>query len=636
MNKKIKSIIRNNIGVLENSKMDFEAIFNVMFANSGVLAEDTDGFRIRSYSYEQIKERIESASEALYAKIGATHGFVALEMENCIDWIVAFWAILRSGNKPYLVNCRQLPGMANSALKTLGIKYTVGKGDTKLDTEFIDIDSLEGKTGFEGEFENEIALSTSGTSLKETICFYSGQRFSSQILNVKSFMKKYPEIAADHNGRIKNLAFLPFYHIFGLIAVYFWFSFFGVTIVFLKDYSSDTILKTCKKHEVTHVFAVPLLWHTIENSVMKKAKEAGDKKLAKLKRGIRLYTGLQNIFPHLGMKLSQKIMSEVTDELFGKSIKFCISGGSYVRSSALELINAIGYNLHNGYGMTEIGITSVELRTRPKHKNLNSIGKPFASVDYEIGDKGTLLIKGDSLCDKMLINGREQSMDGYFDSGDILTQNDGYYYVKGRNGDTIIGDNGENINPDVVEQCFALPQAENFCVLGIENEGKKTVSMIVQIGKYMSVSKRNELLDTIIAINESLPLTSRVAKIYYTTDNITSPGAAKISRTYVLKALADKTVNIYDFTKAVLSDCSEAVYNSEILAKVKSIVAKRLNTDAESIDIHAHIMLDMGADSMQYFSILTDLAEEFSVSASEKDVLCYTVHEICQYIERHI
>ena len=54
-------------------------------------------------------------------------------------------------------------------------------------------------------------------------------------------------------------------------------------------------------------------------------------------------------------------MHEVTDSLFGKSVLFCISGGSYIKEDTLRLINGLGYPLYNGYGMTEAGVTSVEL-----------------------------------------------------------------------------------------------------------------------------------------------------------------------------------------------------------------------------------------------------------------------------------
>ncbi len=636
MNKKLRKIISTNNRSLESSSMDFESLYKITFQNTGIMAEDNDGFRIHTYTYEEIRSRIEEMSSALYEKIGATHSYVALEMENSVNWIVAFWSVLKSGNKPYLVNCRHPESLANSALKTLNIKYIIGMEESRLNGEFIDITTLKTDARFEGEFENEIALSTSATSLKEVICFYTGTQLSSQILNVKTFIYKYPEIAKQYHGRIKNLAFLPFYHIFGLVAVYFWFTFFGQTIVFMKNYSSDTILKTCKKHEVTHVFAVPLLWHTIETAVLKKASQSGDKKIKKLHKGVKLCTFIQNIFPHAGMYAAQKIMREVTNELFGQSIRFCISGGSYIRQSALELINGIGYNLHNGYGMSEIGISSVDLRMRPKHKNLNSIGKPFSSVEYKINEDGILTVKGTSICSKLWINGEEQSMDGWFNTGDNMLVDNGYYYIKGRVGDMIIGENGENINPDIIEQNFNLSGAENFSVIGLEIDGKKTVAMIVQLSKYMSVSKRNALLDKIHSANEALPITSRVQKIYFTTDALCSPNAVKVSRSYVTRALDNGDITLSDFKKDVSISADDTAYTEEMLNTVKNIVAKILNINPEEIDIHAHIMLDLGADSMQYFSMLTALANEFSISNPEKGVLYYTVHEFCQYIERHI
>ena len=637
MNARIKNILKSCTAALEASEKDFKALYEISFNNIGNIAEDSDGFRTRTYTYGEVRERIEEVSCALYQKIGASHGYVALEMENSVDWIVAFWAILRSGNKPYLVNCRHPKALADSALKTLGIRYILSSSQGALNGEYIEFSTLKTEQRFAGDFENEIALSTSATSLKEVICFYTGAQLCAQISNVKYFVKQYPEITYSASGTVKNLAFLPFYHIFGLIAVYFWFTFFGQTIVFLKDYATDTILKTCKKHQVTHIFAVPLLWHSIENAIWKKAAKGGEKKLKKLNKGLKFCTALQNIFPHFGMKAAQGIMHEITDELFGRSVSFCINGGSYIRNSALQLLNGIGYNLHNGYGMSEIGISSVELRTRPKHKNLNSIGKPFASVDYKINEDGILTVKGSSICTKMLIDGEAQNMDEYFVTGDTMeTDADGYYYIHGRVGDMIIGENGENINPDVLEQNFRLPGANNFCVLGLEENGKKIVAMVVELSKYMSGARRNALLDKILETNNTLPITSRVQKLYCTTDALCSAGAVKVSRKYLLRAIENGTVVLSDFKKTEVADTEEIVYSDALLQTVKRIVAQALDLDENTLDIHANIMLDYGADSMQYFSILTALANEFSITSPEKSEFYYTVHEFCQYIERHI
>ena len=74
---------------------------------------------------------------------------------------------------------------------------------------------------------------------------------------------------------------------------------------------------------------------------------------------------------------SKKLLKEVTSQLFGPSVLFCINGGSYLRDSAMELINGLGYCMHNGYGMTELGITSVERTSKRALLNTASIGAPF-------------------------------------------------------------------------------------------------------------------------------------------------------------------------------------------------------------------------------------------------------------------
>ena len=636
MIKELKNNLKKNSNALCLSKKDFKALYDIMFSNDGTLAEYTDGFRIHSISFSEMKKRIEKKSAVLYDIIGAKHAYVALEMENCPEWIEAFWAILRSGNKPYLVNCRHPKSLSQKILSTLEIEYIVGKGKTELDGKFIDINSLKSDASFDGEFENEIALSTSATSLKDVVCFYSGDRFCEQILNVNGFIGKYPEIAEGYDGSIKQLAFLPFYHIFGLIAVYFWFAFYGCSMVFLKDYSTDTILKTVRKHNVTHIFAVPLLWHTIETSVRKKVAEKGEKTQKKFEKGIAKCTEIQNIFPVMGMKLSQKMMKEVTDELFGRSIRFCINGGSYIRQSALTLMNGLGYNLHNGYGMSEIGITSVELRTKPKHKNLGSIGVPFSSVEYKLDENGILLVKGSSICSRLMVEGVEVSIGEWFNTGDKVEFKDGAYYISGRVGDVIIGENGENINPDVIEKEFSFDDAENFCVLGLDSESGEKVSMVVQISKYLSDSKRNALVSKAYEINDSLPITSRVEKFYFTTDAISPENAVKVGRKYLTEGIRSNTINIVPFDKFARNENDTTEYSDELLSEVKKIVAYELGVDAEKLDVNAHLMLDLGATSMQYYSILSALSERFSVKASQGEALRYTVHEMCQYIERQI
>ena len=637
MNKNLKEIIRYNRDALKSSNKTLRDIYKIMFrSESNILCEYTDGFRIKKETYGETARKIEKAAAGLYQKIGATHSYVALALDNSPEWIVAFWAILKSGNKPYLVNLRYPDSLTNSILKTLDIKYTVCSKEVSLDTESILVSSLEGDISVpENEFEDEIAFSSSATSMNEVICFYTGYQIAEQILNFEEIIKLEPRIAKHYKGYLKQLAFLPFYHVFGLFAVYFWFTFFGRTLVFLRDYSADTILKTCRKHNVTHIFAVPVLWHTIEKSVIAAAKEQGEKKYNKLQRGLKFTTAIQNLFPNFGAEIAKSVMREVTNKIFGKSVMFCINGGGYLKDSSLKLLNGIGYNTYNGYGMSEIGITSVELRRKPKWRNQNSIGRPFNSVEYKIDKDGILQVKGSSICTKKIVNGKEQIIDEWFNTGDKMECRDGNYFILGRLGDVVIGENGENINPDSVEKLIDIPDAKTISVLGLDGDNGQELSIVVQVNEYISEQKIANIQSYVYSFNDTLHKTMAIKKFYFTTDDLCPPTAIKVSRAQLSKKIKNGEVKLTAFADMKSKMCTSE--DSPLANDVKIIVAEVLGIDANGIDINAHIFYDLGATSIQYFSILTRLSERFSITDYDKsDKYRYTIKDICEYLEKNI
>ena len=635
MDRKLKRILQTNRMQLEASEKRMKDIFRIMFRERElILCETNDGFRVQKYTYGRIYQRICEAADALYARIGAAHGYVALEMENSPDWIVAFWAILMSGNKPYLVNTRYPETLTNGILKTLQVKYILCAGHTGLAGEAIAVSSLSGEHPAvpEDAFENELAFSSSATSMNEVICFYSGLQIAEQILNFKRIVKESPRIAKHYKGELKQLAFLPFYHVFGLFAVYFWFTFFGRTLVFLRDYGADTILKTCRRHHVTHIFAVPMLWHTVEKQLRAEAAKQGAKDEAKLKRALAFSTALQNRFPNFGAWAAKRLLRRVTGKLFGDSVMFCINGGSYLRRSAMELLNGLGYCMHNGYGMSEIGITSVELRRRPKYRNLNSIGQPFDSVSYRLTSEGILQVKGSSLCTRKLVNGAPVEITEWFDTGDRMECVDDYYYILGRSSDTVIGENGENINPDEVEKAFFPDGVKSFSVLGLPGENGQELSFVAQVSPYTTAGMVACIKEQVYAVNETFPATMAVKKFYFTVDELAPPTAIKVSRKQLAAKIAGGQVTLVPFDR--FRPEGEQGEESALLRRICGIVARVLELEETEVTGSSHIFYDLGATSIQYFSVLSELAREFSITDYDRnDSYRYTPKEICEYIE---
>ena len=126
----------------------------------------------------------------------------------------------------------------------------------------------------------------------------------------------------------------------------------------------------------------------------------------------------------------------------------------------------------------------------------------------------------------------------------------------------------------------------------------------------------------------------QVRKFYMTYDEIAAKTAIKVSRKYLQKAIEDGRVELLPFIKD--NDIMQSNTDSPIQKKVAEIIADVLSVSPDEIGADAHILLDLGASSLQYFSILSALAAEFGISAKEGESYSYTVREISAYIERYI
>ena len=603
---------------LRNSKMTFADIYAVTFSRpEKIILERDEGIKSASYTYAEADILIKKAAGAV-KKLGLKGRFIGLNGRADLEWIVMFWAILVSGNKPFLINSNLPTASVSSQLKTLDC--TLVLSDEKTDGfgvmtisygELVSNETDSVAHNFIGDdFGNELALSTSGTSLSEKICVYDGEEISRQILNAKYIIKNCKTVKKHYHGRLKLLLFLPLYHIFGLVATFFWFSFFGRTFVSLADYSSATILRTVKKYGVTHIFAVPILWHTIEKTVMREVRSKGETIAKKFEKGLDISIKLRNFCPALGTAFAKRAFKEVRDKLFGDTVFICISGGSYIKESTLKLINGLGYELHNGYGMSETGITSFEMSRKFTPRLAKSVGKPFPTVEYKLSDDGVLLVKGKTTCRYVYIDGVKTPADEWFYTGDVFTFENGVYAITGRKSDLVIGENGENLSPDLIEKQFDTDKYA-FSVLG--NEDMTGLIMVVRIPEDLFSLRLNGLNSDLESQNAALPVSFRLSKIFYTTDEIMPVGAIKVSRAWLTRAIKTGDVKLKTFGELNKKETKTSGDESEIYAILRGLVAKVLGVEESAVSADANFFTDLGGTSLEFFDLISKINEVFEI-----------------------
>lgn len=623
----VRKIVGERKRMLESSERRLEDIFNTSYVQPHkILSERNDGFRVFRTTYGESKANIRRYAYSINVKYpDLKDQYVGIAVDNSQEWIDIFWSILASGNKPYLINHRYPRELTQKIISRLNVKYLIGKKDMGYEGELILIKDLNESCPEDYVFNwaNELAISTSATTLKEKIIFYTGKELSSQILNYEYIYNQNKIIAHRDQGNVKLLAFLPLYHVFGLMATFLWFTFFSCTLIFLRDYSSKIILKTIKKHRVTHIFAVPLFWQSVEKEIWKQVDKQGPKTRKTVENALQITSKLQKHGHNI--QTSRRLLKRITKSLFGPTVRFCITGGSFIKEDTLRLINGLGYYLVNGYGMTEIGITSVNLALPFEDRVKTTIGKPFPSVQYEIMDDGELVVKGESVAHKMLINGELIETDGTFKTNDIVKCENGNYYIVGRKDDLFIGDNGENISPDDIEAMIDV-SCEKYTVLNFNNK----LTAIFQISKYISKAGLDRLNKDVSNAFASLDPSMKPQQCFVTYDNLMRPTEIKVSRKGVLSRIESGEIKLINPNEVSFKE--ELTANAEILNKVLQLMSE--TSGKAEIDPNAHFMLDLGCNSLDFYTLVYSINTTFGIDFKfDNDQNAYTAVGIAKRVE---
>jgi long-chain acyl-CoA synthetase len=236
---------------------------------------------------------------------------------------------------------------------------------------------------------------------------------------------------------------------------------------------------------------VPRLWESLYEGVQKllKGQSESQQKLVKfflkqsesyiLAQRIANNTSLEHFNASSGERAIAKVKAAtlypvhaLADKLVYRkiragigNIKAVCSGGGSLAKYLDDFYQTINIDVFVGYGLTE---TSPITNARTPHHNVRgSAGRPLPETEIKIvdpqtreklpqGERGLVLIRGGQLMQGYYQNpeatAKAIDQDGWFDSGDLgwLTPDDDLV-LTGRAKDTIVLSNGENIEPQPIE-----------------------------------------------------------------------------------------------------------------------------------------------------------------------------------------
>lgn len=593
--------------------------------------------KVVSYKYKHYKtycfETASKLSQLLHEL--PKNSVVGLKLKNCPDWPKLFWGILMNGYVPFLIDAKLPKENTVNLLRESGAKAIITGEIISYDILTVNVANLdEVKVNFKFAitWANEVIFCSSGTTGNVKLMVFTGSNLCHQIAASLDMPNYTNDIM--YPGEINIAAIIPFHHIFGFVAVFLWYTFYGKNIVFVKDVSPTEILSTCQKCGVTHVYSVPLFWDSMAQLVIRKADLEGPKKADTLSKMIAFNTHKISSM-EAGQGASAIALGIVHSQLLGKKIRYCISGGGYISAETMNIINGIGYPLYNGYGMTEAGVVSVELSPRVEYRLKGSIGKPLHGVEFKLRNTtklhpnvGELMIKSNITHQREIINGVEQTpelIDGFMPTGDIASVDEtGFYYIKGRIKDIIINENGENIYPDEIEDYFKeVTGVTKVCVVGVK-KGKsehETITAIFEIANDVDDEALKVMKTKIDEINSTLSNEKRVQEFLISKDKLPLTASMKVKRFQVKELLKIKAKSFVSFSekKEIKSFDGYAKEDVEpVVKKVRRIFAKTLYLPTIKVGDDDHWINDLGGDSMSYIELIGALDNEFQIKIPEE------------------
>jgi len=322
-------------------------------------------------------------------------------------------------------------------------------------------------------------LYTSGTTGKPKGVMLTHGNLLHQVNYVKTVFQPQP---GD-----KILSILPSWHAYERAAEYFFLSQ-GVTQVYtsIRHFKQDL-----KQYQPTYMVGVPRLWESLYDGVQKllSGQSASQQKLVKfflkqsenyiMAQRIANNTSLEHFEASSSTRAIAKAKAAalypihaLADKLVYRkiragvgNIKAVCSGGGSLAKYLDDFYQTVNIDVFVGYGLTETSpITNA--RT-PQHNVRGSAGRPLPETEIRIvdpqtrqnlpqGQRGLVLIKGSPLMKGYYQNPEATAKaidpEGWFDSGDLgwLTPH-GDLVLTGRAKDTIVLTNGENIEPQPIE-----------------------------------------------------------------------------------------------------------------------------------------------------------------------------------------
>ncbi len=413
------------------------------------------------------------------------------------------------------------------------------------------------------------------------------------------------------------LSVLPLHHTYAFMCTFLLPVFLGASITYPVSLKGPDLLFAIKERGVSILVGVPQLLGLLRNGIMKKISGLpGPLSFLLLK-----FHGLSGLLREkLNINIGRYLFSSA-HRAFGAQFRFFTSGGAKLDPLIMKDLEALGFTVLEGYGLTE---TSPVLTFNPPScRKPGSAGKPLDSVELnilnpsetgegEIRARGPMVMKGYY---KNHSATADVIRDGWFSTGDIgRIDRDDYLFITGRSKEVIVLSSGKNIYPEDIEKLYlGSPLIKEICILGIESEGiaESLHAVIVPDFEYAKQAGIANIQEAVKwGINElsgKIPSYMRVTGYSISKEPLPRTPLGKLRR-FMIKGHIGKPSQARE--KATEE---EKPLSKDETTQVIINALRQFSRVQQKIRDEDHLELDLGLDSLSKIELAASLEKTFSI-----------------------
>jgi len=348
--------------------------------------------------------------------------------------------------------------------------HTLMEEGNKLDIDLskipIDVDDLM------------VILFTSGTTGKSKGVMLSNKNVIFDIISAS-------EVVKFSNDDI-FISILPLHHVFEATVSFIGAMYKGATITYARSYRPNEIIEDIKDSKATIMLGVPLLFEKIALGILK----ALDNQPMGVKAILKPAFGTVGFFKNtVGINFGRTVFAGLREKSGLSTLRIMISGGAALKPWVADVFERFGFPILQGYGLSEASpVTNVNPLDNPKNR---SIGPALPGIEMKINNPnsdgvGEILVKGPNVMMGYYEDENETAKilkDGWLYTGDIgFVDDDGYFYIKGRQKNVIVTEAGKNVYPEEIEnELLKSPFIKEVVVMSKINErtGREEVHAVI-------------------------------------------------------------------------------------------------------------------------------------------------------------